>query len=210
MAGDEVKTKVKVSRLTGIVLSVLLLDLVTTFYFFKYSQKSQKQAEFNEKVADSARGNVSNILQIALQGRGEQYQNKPVDTIIEILEYERVRPLEELVIPRVTREQVGLTMNYDYLLWIDVPSFRTDSIVEVVYNWPLDGFRFARGDRMVSRQASTGFAFGYRGINRIPNTVRININLLGGKSIYKNFKIRDYLNTLYGLTQDRLEFIEPK
>lgn len=193
MAGEELKTRRLVKRLSSFVISILSILLVTTFYFYKDSKK-------NEKLANDAKTNVSELLVIALQGRGEQYNDKPIDSIINILDYERTRPLEELITPQAIREPVGSNDNYDYLIWIDVPSFRTDSIIEVKYKWPEIGYRYTRGDEMISREASTGYAFGYRGYNAIKDYIDITILLKGNKSINKRFQIRDALNNKYGLT----------
>lgn len=192
IAGDEVKTQKRVKQFTLIIITMLLGAFLTTFYFFKDSQKSQEEAETAEE-------NVSNLLKIALQGRGEQYENKELDSIIERLEYERVRPLKELIVPKATRTKVGQTDNYDYLIWIDVPSFRADSIINVNYTWPKDSKVFSRGSRYVSSQASTGFAFGYRGILAIPKYITVNVSLKGGREIKERFYINKYLNELYGL-----------
>ena len=65
MAGEEVKTQSKVKRITTTVIASLLIAFLTTFYFFKESKSNLKKAVYNEKVADSARTNVSELLQVA-------------------------------------------------------------------------------------------------------------------------------------------------
>jgi hypothetical protein len=185
LAGEEVRTRNSVKRLSATFFIILLAAFITTFYFYD--------------IADKANTKVSNLLQIALQGRGEQYRSKPLDTVIAILENERIRPLKELIKPRATRERVGETNNYDYMIWIEVPSFRTDSIIEVSYEWEPDGYRYVRGNKMFSREPSTGYAFGYRGINAIKDYIDITILLKGDKKIEKRFQIRDSLNILYKL-----------
>lgn len=193
MAGEEVKTQTRVKRLTTSVIAILLIAFIIAFYFYKDSVK-------NEKIAVDANNKVSNLLVITLQGRGDQYSAKPIDSVIKILEHERTRPLKELITPQAIREPVGTNDNYDYLVWIDVPSFRTDSILEVKYQWPEIEYRYARGDEMISREASTGYAFGYRGINAIKDYIDITIVLKGNKTIKKQYAIRDSLNKKYGLS----------
>lgn len=193
MAGEELKTRRLVKRLSTIIISILSLLLVTTFYFYKVSKK-------NEKVAIEANEKVSDLLMIALQGRGDQYNVESVDSTIKILEYERTRPLKDLISPQAIREPVGSNDNFDYLIWIDVPSFRTDSIVEVKYKWPEIGYRYSRGNEMISKEPSTGYAFGYRGVNAIKDYIDITIYLKGNKTIPIQYAIRDSLNKKYGLT----------
>ena len=196
IAGEEVKTQARVKRLTSGIIITLLIAFVTTFYYFNESRK-------NEAEALDAKERVSGLLKIALQGRGDQYESKPVDTILKTLEDERTRSLALLIKSKAAREQVGSTDNYDYLVWIDVPSFRTDSILEVNYEWELDGYRYVRGDKMISKEASTGYAVGYRGTNKIKDYIDITIQLKGNKLIKKRFNIREYLNIAYDLPVQR-------
>ncbi|WGK64847.1 TIR domain-containing protein [Croceiramulus getboli] len=189
MAGDEVKAKRKVRRLTATVIAVLLLAFATTLFFYDRSESNRILAQDNAEKA-------SNLLQIALQGRGERYDNKPIDSIIALLEYERIRPIRELITPKVLREPVGTNNNYDYLIWIDLPSFRLNEIDRVEYEWPSDGYQFAR-NAVVSKESSTGFAFGYRGINAIKNEIYLRIYFKDNSWDDKTFLIRDALGDNY-------------
>lgn len=198
LAGEEVKAQNRTKRITTTVITVLAAALITTFYFFNQSRTNQKKAEFNEAVADSAKVNVGELLQIALQGRGDQYSKKPLDSIIYTLEEERTESLEKLISPRATRSRVGNTVNYDYLIWIDLPLFRADSIVDVAYEWPSGGYKYVR-DNFISSEASTGFAFGYRGTSSIKRYISISIKLKGNKTIYKNFNIKRFLEKKYNI-----------
>lgn len=192
MAGDEVNAQKKVKRITIAIFGILLLAFITTFFFYKKSVSSQKLAEENKEK-------VSDLLQITLQGRGDRYASKPIDTIIKILEFERVRPIRELIKTKALREAVGTNNNYDYLIWIDVPSFRLDSIVRVEYSWPDFGYEYARGFA-ISKEPSTGFAFGYRGTNAIKNSIYINVVFKDSTDFKQTFFIRDELSKLYGIS----------
>lgn len=220
IAGEEVKTQTRVKRLTIGIVSSLFLAFITALFFYFQSNKNEKLAIKNEKLAIKneklaienetealdAKERVKGLLKIALQGRGDQYDSKPIDTILETLEDERTRPLNFLIKSKAAREQVGATDNYDYLVWIDVPSFRTDSILEVSYEWELDGYRYVRGDKMISKEASTGYAVGYRGTNKIKDYIDITVKLKGDIRIEKRFNIREFLNIAYDLpVQRRIE-----
>ena len=55
------------------------------------AQRFGKLTQFAEAL--DAKERVKGLLKIALQGRGDQYDSKPIDTILETLEDERTRPL---------------------------------------------------------------------------------------------------------------------
>jgi hypothetical protein len=84
------------------------------------------------------------------------------------------------------------------MIWIDMPSFRTDSVVRVEYDWLPQGFRYARM-QYTSTEAATGFAFGYRGTDAIKNDISVAIHLKGDAVIRKHFPIRRYLEETYGI-----------
>jgi hypothetical protein len=95
-----------------------------------------------------------------------------------------------LIVPRAISVPISGSKNYDFLIWIDVPSFRREEIKEVVYKWPCSGF----SDSMhVGKEPSLGFAFGYRGWGYCPH-ILIDVVHTDG-TVYKiNFALGEYLD----------------
>ncbi|MBL0109551.1 MAG: hypothetical protein IPP42_01265 [Saprospiraceae bacterium] len=101
-----------------------------------YSVKSRRvelEALNEQAKAKIAEENSKRLLQIVLKGRGDQYVNQSDSAIIERLFMEQTNPINKLITPRANSVQVSNTKNYDFLIWIDVPSFRLDEIKQVEY-----------------------------------------------------------------------------
>lgn len=164
-----------------------------------YANKQRGIAVERQAEAEAATTQAQSLLQLTLQGRGQRYdEDQPIDRIILQLEEEQERPLQELVEIRALRQEVNAT-NYDYMVWVDVPSFRTDEIREVRYEWPEEGgFRYAR-ESFVSRESSTGYAFAWRGTNAVKDSIRIEIIPVdsSASAIVRMFPIRDHLQIVY-------------
>lgn len=113
-----------------------------------------------------------------MQGRGEKYE-KTNDTLRKILDDERNLPIDNLLVPRASVKPSNKgSENKNFMLWIDVPSFRKDEIKEVQYTLCssyIDPIR-------ISNDPSSSFAIGYLEDGFCPN-IYIDVILKSGKTI---------------------------
>jgi hypothetical protein len=123
-----------------------------------------------------------------MRGRGEQYENQNDTVLRELLHKERTYPIDSLIVPRasISPSNSG-SENRNYMLWIDVPSFRKYEIKEVQYN-------LCRGfvDRLrISDEPSSSFSIGYLGYGYCP-IVQIDIILKNGDTVNSAFSFEEY------------------
>ncbi|MEP6468021.1 MAG: pYEATS domain-containing protein, partial [Parafilimonas sp.] len=161
-----------------VVLMFLLLLGIYSIYL--------KQTAQEAKVAEQK---TKNLLQLVVQGRGKEYNNKEYDAVVAMLRRQQTYPIDSLIVPRAISVPISGSKNYDFLIWIDVPSFRRDEIKQVVYKWPCGGF----ADSVhVGKEPSLGFAFGYRGWGFCPH-ILINVELTNNQVYEIDFALGDYL-----------------
>jgi GTPase SAR1 family protein len=160
----------------GIGALALFVALSITALIFKVQELKAQQDKVNAQVNELA---INDLLAIVMAGRGKQYDNQDSKKIIDTLKREQDRPIEYLIVPRATSEAVEGTKDFDYLIWIDVPSFRATEIKEVIYKWPCDYFI---DKNLVGTEQSLGFAIGYRGWGICP-IINITVILKNGKKI---------------------------
>ncbi|MEP7170427.1 MAG: ATP-binding protein, partial [Bacteroidota bacterium] len=190
--------KTKRQRFLTIAIVVLLVFVSLFIYLAINARKQAANAREQEKIAQDekdkseiAQGKTKELLKLVMQGRGEQYNNQSDSAIIERLQHEQNYPIDSLITPRasVSRLNDG-SNNRNYLLWIDVPSFRKNEIKEVKYI-------LCRGfaDRLrISNEPSSSFSIGYLGWGFCP-TVNIEIILANSDTIKRNFSFDDYFKT---------------
>lgn len=192
MMGEAARQHRRNLRIRNSAIGVLSLLTLVASGMFVYANGQRADAE-------QATAQAQDLLQLTLRGRGQRYdQSQPIDRIIGQLEDEQERPLEELLEIRAVREPVNAG-NYDYMVWVDVPSFRTEEIQEVRYEWPEEGgYPYARAS-FVSRESSTGYAFSWRGTNAVKDRIDIDIILRDGTgpAIRRPFAIRDHLQIVH-------------
>ena len=173
---------------SAIVVLFLLAFLV--FYSINSRQKEIKALNAQEE-ATAAENRTKELLQLVLEGRGKEYDNKDYNAVVDRLRYEQTFPIDSLIAPKAISVPISGSKNRDFLIWIDVPSFRRDEIKEVVYTWPCTGYV----DKVhIGKEPSLGFAFGYRGWGYCPE-ISIDIELVNGKDIKINFPLGDYLES---------------
>lgn len=202
MAGEEVKTQTRFKRLTAGVILSLTIAFAIALFFYNDARKAKDAAVIAKGEAEKGKKQIDTLLLVSLQGRGDRYKdllNGSVDSVIKTLNAERLQPLESLVTTRSIKASIVSVNknNFDYMIWIDVPSFRTDSIKSVKYEWskPEQEKIMAR-PTMISNEASTGFAVAYRGFESKHQNPYINITIyLKGKGPIeiKGWPFKDYI-----------------
>ena len=189
---EETKRLEKRSRLRRNIItsSIVALLLIIFLVFYSINSRQKEIAALNaQEEATSAKLRTQELLQLVVSGRGEAYENRDFKTVTDRLRQEQTNPIENLLVPRAIKVPIKNTNLYDWLVWIDVPSFRTKEIKDVTYKWPCAGFI---DSVHVGKEASLGYAFGYRGWGSCPN-ILINVSLVNGEVIPIEFAMREYL-----------------
>jgi hypothetical protein len=171
----------------------ILLAVIAFLVFYSIQSRITEIEALREKtkaeVADSV---TKELLKVVLKGRGEQYANQDVTETIKRLALEQTYPIDSLIVPRATSVPVSGTKFKDFLIWIDVPSFRATEIKEVEYKWPCkEGFI---DSVHIGTQPSLGFAFGYRGWGYCP-IILIKVILKNGEQVPIRFELGKYLES---------------
>ena len=173
-----------------ITSAIAALAVIIFLVFYSINSRQKEIAALNSKVeAKAAEQRTQELLQLVVSGRGEAYENRNFKSVVSRLRTEQTYPIDSLIVPRAIKVPITNTNLYDWLIWIDVPSFRRKEIKNVVYKWPCTGFI---DSVHVGKEASLGFAFGYRGWGSCPN-ILINVALVNGEAIKIKFPMREYL-----------------
>lgn len=188
----EQKRQEKRRRVKRQIITSAIGALLIIIFLVIYSVNSRKKeiAALNAKEeAKAAEQRTKELLQLVVSGKGEEYNNKDYAQVVNRLRYEQTFPIDSLIVPRAIRLPISRTNLYDYLIWIELPTFRRNEIKEVSYKWPCAGFI---DSIHIGKEPSLGFAFGYRGWGTCPE-ILINVTLENEGVIKINFPIRDYL-----------------
>jgi hypothetical protein len=187
---DKRQEKRKRNRRQIIISAIVLFSvLIFLIIFSVYTKRNQIAAEHAKQNAIAAEEKTKNLLQLVLDGRGKEYENKGYDAVVERLRVEQTYPIDSLIIPRAISVPVSGNKYYNFIIWIDVPSFRRDEIKEVLYTWPCKGFA---DTEHIGTEPSLGFAFGYMGWGTCPQ-ILIDVKLTNGEIIHYNFPLIEYL-----------------
>jgi GTPase SAR1 family protein len=173
-----------------ITSAIAVLMILVFLVIYSINSRQKEIAALNaQEEAKAAELKTKDLLQLVVQGRGKEYDNKDYDAVVDMLRRQQTYPIDSLIVPRAISVPISGSKNYDFLIWIDVPSFRRDEIKQVVYKWPCGGF----ADSVhVSKEPSLGFAFGYRGWGFCPH-ILINVELTGNQVYEIDFALGDYL-----------------
>ena len=190
---EEKKRKEKAKRFRQRIITIAAVVLAILAFLIYYSINSRQreiEALNAQEKAETAELKTKELLHLVVQGRGKEFTDKNYDEVVEMLRRQQTYPIDSLIVPRAKSEQISGSKNYDFLIWIDVPSFRLDEIKQVVYTWPCSGF----SDKVhIGKEPSMGFAFGYRGWGYCPY-ILINVEYTNGTVYEINFALGDYLN----------------
>ena len=174
-----------------ITSAIAVLMILVFLVIYSINSRQKEIAALNAKEeAKAAELKTKELLQLVVQGRGKEYDNKDYDAVVNMLRRQQTYPIDSLIVPRAISVPISGSKNYDFLIWIDVPSFRRDEIKQVVYKWPCGGF----ADSVhVGKEPSLGFAFGYRGWGFCPH-ILINVELTNNQVYQIDFDLGDYLD----------------
>lgn len=190
----ESKRHEKTKRIRQRIITSAIVVLMVLVFLVIYSINSKQKevaAVTAQREAKAAEQKTKDLLQLVVQGRGKEYDNKDYDTVVNMLRLQQTSPIDGLIVPRAIKVQVaGSGTLFDFLIWIDVPSFRRDEIKQVVYKWPCRGFL---DSTHIGKEPSLGFAFGYRGWGTCPR-ILINVEHTDGTVYQIDFALIDYLN----------------
>ncbi|GGW36983.1 nSTAND1 domain-containing NTPase [Arenibacter certesii] len=176
-----------------IMAAALVILIGFTALVIQLAIKTRKQtiiAENKKVEARKAERQTKKLLNIVMQGRGEKFENQADSVIIERLQLQQNMPIEALVKPRgYVSAKNQKSKNRNYLMWIDVPSFRKNEIKEVQYRL-CPGF----GDRVrISNEPSSSFSIGYLGWGYCPAGYEIDIILKKGDTIRRSLSYNDFV-----------------
>ncbi len=169
--------------------SIFLAAMIGMIAYTIISRNTQIIALRAEAAAKASDQKSKELLQLVLKGRGEQYVGLSDTAILERLFIEQTYSVGQLIIPRANAVRVGSTKFYDFLIWLDMPSFRWPEIKQVEYRWPCKGFM---DSLYLGKEPTLGFGFGYRGWGFCP-TIDVKVRLQDGKTIEFPFKVQEYL-----------------
>ena len=182
------KSRRKKRQVATVVIFLVTLLIFMVFYSFNSRQKERKAVEAQERSA-VAEQRTKELLQLVVNGREGTVDSTDYNAVVSLLRRQQNYPLDSLIVPRAISLPISGSKNYDFLVWIDVPSFRRDEIRQVVYKWPCRGF----ADSVhIGREPSLGFAFGYRGWGYCPQML-IDVELTNGKVYKIDFNLGGYL-----------------
>jgi len=185
----EQKRKRRVKIIWISVASVLILS--TVVYITVDKIRTLKEKEYAEQLNKQ---NSQKLLGLITFG-SERYailkdstlSSEKKDSIIkDIIRIETTYPIDSLIEPKVSRDPTA--ENYNFLLWIDVPSFRREEIREVHYHFCKDFIDKLR----ISSEKNTSFAIGYLGWGYCPR-MKIDVILETKDTIRMNFDVENYL-----------------
>lgn len=189
---EEKKRKEKAKRIRQriITTAVVVFGILAFLVFYSInSRKREIEALCAQEKAETAELKTKELLQLVVQGRGKEYSDKDYDEVVEMLRQQQTYPIDSLIVPRAISVPISGSKNYDFLIWIDVPSFRRDEIKQVIYTWPCSGF----SDKVhIGKEPSMGFAFGYRGWGYCPH-ILIDVEHTDGTVYNMNFALGEYL-----------------
>ena len=168
---------------------VTLGVIIFLVWFSVNSKRKEIDALVAKEIATTAEQKTKELLQLVVSGRGKEYSNQEYAAVVDGLRKEQSYPLEQIITPNAIRVPITGTRNFDYLIWLEVPSFRRDEIKEVMYKWPCSGFV---DNIHIGKEASVGFAFGYRGWDHCPQ-ILIQVKLVNGEIINIDFDLEGYL-----------------
>ncbi len=164
------------------VIATLSLNLVQ-------SRRTEIKALNDKATAEAAEERTRELLQLVVSGQPDLYKDTSYAAVVEQLRVQQSEPIEQLIVPRAIKVPITGTNLFDFLVWIDVPTFRSKEIQQVEYTWLCSGFI----DKVhIGKEPSLGFAFGYRGWGVCPQ-IAIKVKLKDGKDIDVSFPIMQQL-----------------
>lgn len=182
------KRKVRQKWLSIVGFIVFIALIVSTIFAINLKQNLIK---VEEKKVELIKANeyANELLKLVMSGRGDKYESQTDSILKNILRIEQTYPIDSLITPRaaITKFRVGGTDFRNFVLWIDVPSFRKNEIKEVHYNF-CKGFL---NPERISKEPSSSFSIGYLGWGYCP-TIDIDIILKTGDTIKQNFSFDNY------------------
>jgi hypothetical protein len=183
--------KVKRFRQRIITTAIVVLGILAIIFYVSINSKQNEIVTLKAKLdAETADKKTKELLQLVVQGRGKEFSDKNYNEVVEMLRQQQTFPIDSLIVPRAISVPISGSTNYDFLIWIDVPSFRREEIKQVTYTWPCSGF----SDKVhVGKEPSLGFAFGYRGWGYCPH-ILITVEHSDGTEYEINFALEEYLN----------------
>jgi len=149
----------------------------------------------NDKILDQNE-QIGSLLKLVLRGRDQSVEGDSVEQIIKMLNDEQTAPVGDLIKVKAKMTEVPGIRDpeerqiYDFLIWVDLPSFRRDAIREVKYYFPKGQIL---DKEKLGREPSLGFATSYRGwgcFTRIDITIR----LTNGDSLQREFDMCEALS----------------
>ncbi|MEO5998265.1 MAG: ATP-binding protein [Chitinophagaceae bacterium] len=182
------KSRRKKRQVATVVIFLITLLIFMVFYSYNSRQKERKAVVAQERSV-VAEQKTKELLQLVVNGREGTVDSTDYNAVVSLLRRQQNYPLDSLIVPRAISLPISGSKNYDFLVWIDVPSFRRDEIRQVVYKWTCSGF----ADSVhIGREPSLGFAFGYRGWGYCPQ-ILIDVELSNGKVYKIDFDLGGYL-----------------
>ncbi len=179
--------KAKRTRNMRMIMVGLIVFVGVFIYLALKARKSEIVAQEAKVEAQKAEDYSNELLKLVMKDRGEKYQNVNDSVLKEYLYTERFNPLSSLIIPRGSVSSNKGSDKSNFMLWLDMPSFRKAEIQEVQYKL-CPGFV----DRLrISEEPSSSFAIGYLGWGYCP-TIDISVILKTGDTIEKVFSFEDY------------------
>lgn len=197
------QTKKRRDRIKWISVVGFLILLLTIIFLVNKEAKIRSELKQNLKEI-LFQEELNQSLRLIIEG-SERYpilndstMNRAVkDTLIAKFMYmEKSYPIDSLIIPRASRSPSN-GKNFNYVMWIDVPSFRRHEIKEVHYKFCkdfIDPLRF-------SNEPNSSFSIGYLGWGACP-TINIDIILKNGDILKRDFQFIKYLKDR-GLWKDQ-------
>ncbi|WP_149302723.1 ATP-binding protein [Pareuzebyella sediminis] len=182
------KRKARQRWLQRIGLVVIAALILSIFLAIKYRNQEIK-AEQAKVRFEKAKNYANELLQLVMKDRGRKYETENDSALRETLHVERTAPIENLVTPMaaVTNFSINDDQYRNFVLWIDVPSFRKNEIEEVQYIFCKGFVNPVR----ISKEPATSFAIGYLGWGYCP-TMNIDIILKKGDTLHRNYSFTEY------------------
>ncbi len=182
-------------RLIKWISFALLAMIGLAFWAFqqkRYAEVQKNKASEAEKTTREKNDQIGKLLKLTLHDRDSLFYNQDVNTIIKKLDQEQTIDIKEIITPKAIRLPIpgGRTARdfrkcpdcqiYNLVVWIDVPSFRREEILNVEYIFPdCDRFYFFTKHNIGIEQ-SLGFSWYNRIWENICPTMDIIVNLKDG------------------------------
>ncbi len=179
------RSRRKWQRIIGVI--VLLALIGTSIFAIKLKQNVIKIEETKQGL-EAYKEKSQSILRLMMIGRDTIYERVSDSILDEILYSEITLPIDSLLEPKahVTLSNKG-SYNRNFVLWVEVPSFRKYEIQEVQYNL-CEGFIDIQ---RTSTEPSNSFSIGYLGYGYC-DEVMVDIILKSGDTIHKVYSFKTY------------------